>query len=359
MKSKLYMTVGGLLAMIVLPGCRDEPEAKEHVRPVRAMRIADAEGFSRSGFTGRAKATQEVNIAFEVPGKLNERPVDVGNEVKIGQLLARLDPRDFQNSLDATVARRDQAEAYRGRIAEAAKSGAVSQQQLTDAEARLEVTEAEVKIAEKALEDTEIRAPFEGVIVATYVENFQNVRAKQPVVRLLDITKIEMWVDIPEQLISLAPHVKEIVVTFDAFPDRPIPARIKEIGTEASERTRTFPVNLIMDQPEGVQVLPGMAGTSRGRVEVPGGDGEYEVPMSAVFTDDSAKKYVWLIDEGAMTVAKQEVTPGWMTSHGMLVDGLEPGQWIATAGVHFLKPGQKVRILDEAALFAGARGESP
>jgi RND family efflux transporter MFP subunit len=358
--SRAYLLAGvACVSWLFAVGCKEE-EPVEYIRPVRAMKVADAESFDDAPFPGRAKATQEVNIAFEVPGRLTERPVDVGSEVKEGDLLARLDPRDYQNNLDAAIARNDQAQAYRDRIAEAAKTGAVAQQELTDAEARLDVAKAEVKIAQKALDDTQIRAPFDGIVVATYLENFQNVLAKQNVIRMVDSSKIEMWINIPEQYISLAPYATDIRVEFDAFPGREIPAEIKEIGTEASERTRTYPVNLIMDQPEDITILPGMAGSARGRVETEEGarDAGYEVPLASVFADEQDTSYVWVIDESSMTVTRREVTLGKLTPRGVLVQGLEPDLWIATAGVNTLTEGQQVKILDEAALFARAKGES-
>ena len=127
------MVLGLGAGLVLLASCREEPPTKKAViRPVRAIKIADTKTFSSRSFPGRAAATQEVNLAFEVPGRLVERPVDVGTEVTKDQLLARLDPSDFQNTLEAAKARRKQAEAYRDRIAQAAKTGAVAQQQLTD-----------------------------------------------------------------------------------------------------------------------------------------------------------------------------------------------------------------------------------
>ena len=89
-------------------------------------------------------------------------------------------------------------------------------------------------------------------MTATYVENFQNVLQKQPVLRLVSTAKIEMWVDVPEHLISLVDKVTEVTVRFDAFPDVELRAAIKEVGQEASFKTRTFPVKVVMDQPQNV-----------------------------------------------------------------------------------------------------------
>ena len=294
-----------------------------------------------------------MNLAFEVPGQLVERPVDVGTEVKKDQMLARLDPRDYQNALDATKARRTQAEAFRDRIAEAAKTGAVAQQQLTDAQAQYDVAVADVKIKEKALADTRIYAPFAGTIAATFVENFQNVRAKQPALRLLDTSKIEMTLDIPESLISNAPYVKEVKVEFDAFKGRPVSARIKEIGTEATLATRTYPVTLVMDQPQDFKILPGMAGVARGHAELPGDAAKtgFEVPVVALY-EHEGQDHVWVLVDGTtggvFTARRRAVQAGELTGRGVLLRGVQPGEIVATAGVHYLREGQKVRLLGES-----------
>ena len=167
--------------------------------------------------------------------------------------------------------------------------------------------------------------------------------------RIVDDSRVEMVISIPESLISYAPHVKDIKVTFDTFPDQPIPATIKEIGTEASQTTRTYPVTLIMDQPEGFKILAGMAGRTSGTPPDSFAGDRLEVPVSAVFSpEEDEKTYVWIIDEQSKTVSRREVSTGELTSRGIsIASGLEPGEWIATAGVHTLKEGQEVKLLTE------------
>ncbi len=344
-------SVALMVLAAALFGCRPPAEEPVVIRPVRAMKIADTAELEARWFPGRAQATQEVNIAFEVAGRIIERPVDVGDHVETGEMLARLDPSDFQNELAAAKAQRDQAEAFRDRIEIAAKTGAVAQQEVTDARAQFDVAAATVRIKEKALADTQVVAPFTGTIATTFAENFQNVQAKEAVVRLLDTTKIEMVINIPEGLISLAPFVTEVIGVFDSFPDREVSGTIKEIGNEASETTRTFPVTVIMDQPEDFKILPGMSGRVSGRGQLPQDMAQtgFEVPASAVFEGNDGQIYVWTIDETSHRVTRVPVEPGRITSRGMMVKGLEAGQWIATAGVHFLEEGQEVRIMKPAA----------
>ena len=339
-----------IVTATVLAGCGEPPEVTEIVRPARVIRIAEAGELNNRGLPGRAQAVEEVNLSFDVPGTVLERPTAVGDAVSKGQVLARLDARDYRNQLDAARAARDRARANFERIQIAAASGAVAKQDLDDARAQLEVREAEVNIRQKAVEDTVIVAPRAGTISATYVEVFQSVQAKEPILRLLDTTSIEIIVQVPESMISLVPEVVEAWVEFDAFPGQQVPATITEISNEASQTTRTFPVTLRMEQPEEFEILPGMAGIARGRVreEARVAAKGYQVPVAAVFASnevaEAGKSFVWLVDEASNTVKRQEVTTGALTRHGILVlAGIATGDIVVISGVNSLTEGQQVR----------------
>ena len=355
------------LSMLLLMGCGEEaaPE-KTVVRRVKAMKVSDVEGFRQRQFPGRAKGTQEVDLAFRVSGPLITRDVDVGSVVKTGDVVARIDPRDFQNNLRNVQGQLDQvnatvkrAQADYDRLVRIFEQdpGATSEraidrarEQRDSARASIKSLKASVAAAKDQLSYTYLKAPFEGTVVSTYVENFQNVRAKQSIVRLVDASRIEMVVNVPESMISLVPMVENIVVVFDPFPDRQISAQIKEIGTEASAATRTYPITLIMDQPDGIKILPGMAGKASGKpLETDkAAKAGVEVPLAATFSPAEIEKtYVWVIDEAAQTVHRREVETGELTDRGIkILDGLKPGEWIAKAGVHYLQEGQKIKILE-------------
>jgi RND family efflux transporter MFP subunit len=343
----LFPVLAACLGLAI--ACTSEEPAVEIVRPVISITVADVASFSESTLPGRAKAAQEANLAFEVPGKLIERPVDVGDTLQRGQVVARLDPRDFQNALDRALAAQTQARAYRDRVVEAGKTGAVSRQEVTDAKAQAAAAEAEVRIRRKALEDTTLLAPFDGRVAATYVENFQNVRAKQAVVRLLDSSRIEMEVSVPESLISLVPIAYDIRVEFDAYPERKIPATVTEIGDEASLATRTYPVTVVMDPPEDMEIKPGMAGKLTARADLPPEAREtgVEIPLAALFAppeDPEKRSYVWIVDPDALQVSRREVGVQQLTPWGARVRGLEPGERVVTVGVHHLREGQRVSL---------------
>jgi len=340
----------GLLSAFLLIGCEEEVPRVEAVRPVLAMKVEDAAALTGQWVPGRAKATQEVDLSFEVPGKIIDRPVVVGDDVTKGQVVAQLDPRDYENDLQRAQAERDRAKAQFQRVELAAKSGALAKQEVDNARARLTAAEAEVRIREKAVTDATIRAPYAGTVSWIFKEKFEDVREKEPIVRVVDTSRIEFVVQLPETSISVIPYVENIRVKFDAFPDQEIPAEIKEVATEASQTTRTYSVNLIMDQPEGIKVLPGMTGkaTADIRQERQGQIDSVFVPVSAVFSPDGTDTYVWIIDPDAKTVSRRAVKTGPLANTGIPVNaGLEAGEWIAIAGVHYLEEGQKVEIMEQ------------
>ncbi len=366
-----FMTFGAfaLLSTLFIGGCAQEEAEKTIIRPVRAVKVEDYAGLKGRGFPGRAEATQEIDLAFRVSGPLITRPVNVGDEVKEGDVVARIDPRDFEVNLRNVQAQLAEAKAaferargdFRrqknifekdpGATSEAAVDRA--REERDRAAANVESLTASVRTAQDQLDDTSLKSPFDGTVVTTFVENFQNVRQKEPIVRILDTSHIEMVVNVPEDMIVLAPRVETVSMTFDAFPNRQFEGTIIEIGREASQTTRTFPVTLIMEQPEDIKILPGMAGTARAtKINLP--DERQAtgvvVPTGAIFTPNTeTRSHVWIIEptEGDLGVLERRpVSTGDLTRQGVMVtDGLSAGEWIVTAGVHSVHEGQTVRIL--------------
>ncbi len=330
------------------------------------MQIADSSALTERTFPGRARAGQEVNRSFRVSGPLIEFPVGVGDEVAEGDLLARIDPQDFatrlrtlEGQLERERANQERARADLRRIENVLREdpGATSEaavdrarQLSASADAAVQSLEATVENARDQLSYTSLLAPFNGVVVSTFVENFETVLARQPILRLLDPSSIEMIIQIPENLISLEPYVESVLVTFDALPDVEVSAGIKEVGREATQATRTYPVTLVMDQPEGVEILPGMAGRARIASRIPEGQPlvGMEIPLTAVFTaEEPGGNYVWVIDPASSTLERREVTLGRLSEFGVNVaSGIGAGDTIVTKGVHTLAEGELVRIFD-------------
>jgi len=360
-----------IAAMLTLVACgKKEVTEKDKVKPVKAIQVGEEQAFGGRWFPGQAKAAEEANLAFRVPGTLQEFPVKLGDEVRKGDLLARLDPRNFQvaqNDADANLRKAraglELAESEFARVDRVWQKdpGAVSKSMVAVRKAELDKAGAQVESAQSALDNardnlsyTYLRAPYTGTVVEKFVENFEDVQAKEQIVRVVDTRNIEFRVQIPETLMRHTDKVKQAgaLVVFDAFPDVEVPARIKEIGKEASKTTRTYPVTLIMKQPRDFKVLPGMAGKARGNQEATlqvareVGLVGFEIPVSATFAGEGDKKtYVWVIDPQTKKTSRREVDVINLTEKGAMVSGLKSGEWIATAGANILVQDQQVRIL--------------
>jgi RND family efflux transporter MFP subunit len=349
-------------------GCSEPPEtAADVVRPLRVMDIGSAASFSGRSFPGRATAHQEVNLSFRVGGPLITLPAKVGDKVSIGDVLARLDPRDYEISVLNVTGELERAKAehvlaereyQRAVAAEAKNPDLISESELDKrlgarnrAKANVNALEASLQSAEDELGYTNLIAPFNGTIVNTFAENFEDVRFKQPILRLLDTTRLEFTINIPETLISVLPAIGNIEVVFDAFPDLKVPAEIDEIGSEASESTRTYPITLIMDQPGEVEILPGMSGKATGtaNAELATENFRIVVPVTAIFSPGSdGSSAVWVIDTASNTTHLREIQVGRLVFEGIeVISGLVDGERIAIAGTNFLTEGQQVRpVLD-------------
>ena len=354
-----------LSSSLLIAACGEAPTPRPP-RPVKAMQVTGASDLAEGSLPGRARAGQEVNMSFRVSGQLLEFPVSVGDKVPAGTKLAILDPSDFQqlvNSTQSTLAaaqaayRRAEVDYKRLLNVQREDAGATSQRAVDlalatrdQARGAAAALEAAVRTARNQLSYTELEAPFSGEVVETYVENFQTIVALQPILRLLDPTSIEMTVSVPENLIGYADYITNITVSFDSLPGIEVAASVKEIGREATQATRTYPLTLVMDQPAEGEILPGMAGNATIQARLPERAGRtgISIPATAAFASaDIDITNVWVIDPVTNTLSRREVETGNLTSSGLLVTGgLEAGEWIVTAGTHSLSDGQEVTIID-------------
>jgi len=352
-----------ILAVSLITGCgRQAPLTTEDViRPVRTMTVGVSSRAGGRAFPGQAEANEEADLSFRVAGSLIELSPKVGDTIKKGQIIAKLDPTDFdvrlrsaEGELAAAQANLDVANVTLNRQQFLVKKEASAQADLDKAVALVSLNKANVAaatskrdIAQSELSYTQLTAPFDGIIAARYMQNFQTVQVKQPVVRLLDTSRIKFGVDLPETAMPLVPYAKEIWVTFQAAPGNKLPATIQEISHQASRSTRTYRLTVITDQPSGVRILPGMSGELRATIEPPSTQPKaFEILASALFEGSDGTTCVWVLDSTSSTVHRQPVKTSRPTEVGFLVEGLVSGQTVVTAGVNYLKEGQKVRVMD-------------
>jgi len=349
-----------LLFLLIVVSCSEPPPKPETAKLVKAVELGDSEGLATRSFPGRAEAAQEAVLSFRVSGQVEELRVNVGDTVSTGDILAVLDKTDLANVLRVAEetqvkaqAAFENAEANHKRSINVQQDdpGAISQRAVDRTKAARSIAKAAVDsatsatdIAANRLAYAELKAPFSGEVVANYIEAFESVVLKQPVIRLLNRSLIEFKVDVPESLIGYAKDVESAKVIFDVYSDIEIAATVKEIGREASRGTRTFPATLLMAQTEAFDILPGMAGTAFITARLADNEKQITVPAAALFKHPEDGSAVWIIRDDRLV--RQRVVVGQPGDFGIgVTDGLQPGDWIVTAGVNSLAEGQLVKVM--------------
>jgi RND family efflux transporter MFP subunit len=347
--------------MLTACGNNQESEVAEVVRPAKLMAInSDGNGIIRE-YPGTVSATQSVELGFEVPGKIIELPISDGLAVKKGTLLGKLDESDFLAARELAEANRKAADSAHERAKRIFKQGAGSQAEVDKTMRDIDVAKQELTKAQKALNDTVLKAPFTGRVARKIADNFQNVQAKQSILLLEDISSLELDVNVPEQDFSgLTPGLSlkqrtervkpEIQVS--SIANRRFKARLISFETSADPVTRTYRATFAFENPDDIHVLPGM--TAKAVLSIPpeissatSNKGTL-IPATAVVTDIDGSAYVWKFDPGSSQVSKAVVTIGDMSGDNILVlSGLQGGDQIATAGAAHLREGMKVRPLGE------------
>jgi len=255
-----------LLAMVFsFGGCgkKEEPVKKEVVRPVKTITIQAAGASASRSYPAQVRASRRVDLAFKVAGPLVELPVEEGQDVKRGQLIAKILPRDFKIRLDQAKAKALQAEQQYQRYRDLYAKNQVSKADFDRYKSQRDVAVAQEADAKNALKDTSLKAPFAGIIAKRYVENFEEVQAKQPIVFLQDIRQVEMLINVPEsEMSTVRGEIKaKAYAQFPTAPDKRWDLGLKEFSTQADPKTQTYQVVTVMPQPEEINVLPGMTGT--------------------------------------------------------------------------------------------------
>lgn len=338
----------GLVATITSCGEAPAPEVTETIRPAKLVTVGSASQQRILSFPAVVRAAQSAELTFPVPGEVVELNVLEGADVERGDVIAQLDQRDARNNLAQAQAEYQNAESEYRRAQRLREQDAISQSVLEQRQTQLEVRQATVATARKALDDTVIRAPFSGGVSRVLVEQFQNVQAKEPVA-VLQSGETEAIVDIPGTIIARIPQLDPVNtrVILDAAPDLEIPAVFREAAGQADPNTQTYQISFTFDPPEGLFILPGMTATVRSTFNFKETNGDLvsagiAVPLDAILAE-GPDRFVWVVGDD-MTLEKRPVSLGGDSTDNVTVtSGLEGGETIVAAGVSFLAEGMTVR----------------
>ena len=350
-----YLAVAGLALSLVLAGCSKPVEKVEEVRPVRAIKMAAASTRTVAQFSGEIRARYESRLGFRVGGKIVSRKVDVGAMVKRGQVLMQLDPQDLQlaqsqanAALGAAESNLELAKAELARYKDLREKNFVSQAVLDAKETAYRSARATRDQAAAALRTQRnqtgygnLVADVDGVVTGIDAETGQVVSAGTPVVRLAQLGEKEVVISIPEDQVDALRKVSDVTVRTWANPDEALPGKLRELSPVADTATRTYTAKISLPKaPEDVRL--GM--TAYVTFSANGESPMLKVPLTALVQNQGASA-VWLVENGTVRLAPVQLA-GASGNEMLVASGLTPGQVVVTAGVHLLKPGQKVTVLD-------------
>ncbi|MCB2210734.1 efflux RND transporter periplasmic adaptor subunit [bacterium] len=348
---------------LLLVSCGKEAAVTEApFRPVRYEKALLTGGSRVRTFSGIAQPGVESTLSFKVAGTVQRVNVNVGDKVRRGQVIASLDPNDYNLQAEEARAALAQAQAqlrnanasYERTMALYENNNA-SKSQLDQAQAGYESAQAQVRSIEQRLELAELQVQYtrliaqsDGNIAAVFVDENENVSPGSRVVDMTSGGKPEVSVSVPEVLITQVKQGSPAKVEFPSMPNTTFDATVTEVGVSSTGFATTFPVTvqLNLDQDD---IRPGMAAEVSFRFETAATVEHIVVPPHAV-GEDHTGRYVFVVEpgteEGIGITRRRMVRVGELTPEGLeILDGILEGELVVTAGVSKIVDGQRVKLL--------------
>ena len=347
-----------IAVVFYLAACSKPAVPEEPIRAVKLQTVGVQAAQATLEYAGEVKARTESRLGFRVGGKLIERPVEVGQHVKAGQLLAQLDPQDLKLAFDAARAQAAAARTTRDLAAADFKRYQSLKEQNFISGAELERRESVLKAAQAQLDQAQaqlsaqgnqatyaaLRADVSGVVTAVLAERGQVVTAGAPALQIAQDGARDVVFSVPEDKVAAVKRGSDVQVRLWSTPGT-LKGVVREVAASADPVTRTFAVKVALQAKDDlalgstVTVLPASVQHTGAPV--------IKLPTSALRQEGQATA-VWLLDPGSMTVKSQVVQIATADGNDVVVaGGLQPGMQVVVAGVHVLAPGQKVSIFKE------------
>lgn len=360
MASSVPTVLKALAAVSLLPllaACQDQAVSAiaKRPRPVQTQAVEFAPESSSGEFVGVVRARYETDLGFRVAGKMTDRIVNVGDTVRTGDLIARLDPKDLElqvasaeAEISAAMSNFAQAAADEKRYADLKARGfaAVADYERKkaakdEAAGRLERAQRSLDLARNQLAYAELRANADGVITATLAEPGQVVAIGQAVARLARRGGIEAVVALPETWLAEA-RASQASVRLWSGPDHRFAAHLRELSPQADPMTRTYAARFTIEQPDNSVAL-GMTAT----VTLSHGDGATvaKLPLAAVLNRGSGPA-VYVVDRSDALELRPVTIAAFTADSALLKSGVDAGERVVTLGVHTLTAGEKVRPIE-------------
>lgn len=346
-----------LAVTLALSSCTEEKaETKPGIRPVKVVEIAKATNVRALEFSGSVKSRTEMNLGFRIAGKVTERLVDIGDRVRPGDVLSRIDPTDYKLAVDSAEANLAAAE----KAAETAKlvndrahalfkKDAVPKAQVEQAQLAYDqavstrvAAASSLEQAKNQLSYADLKSDRDGIVTAINADRGQVVNAGTAVLTVVAEDQKEVQIAVPENDIAEFKPGKAVKARFWSDDTLVLAGKVREVSGSADPQSRTFSVRVSL--PNDPRVLIGMTATVEAQTAA---DVEaIAVPISALAEKDGGK-IVWTVDRKAATVHARPVEVAGFTAAGVgVTQGLKPGDLVVSAGTQFMTENLKVKLPD-------------
>ncbi|OBQ87948.1 MULTISPECIES: efflux RND transporter periplasmic adaptor subunit [unclassified Mesorhizobium] len=353
--------VGVVVAALGLAGCSQEKkaEAQEVIRPVKVVEIGEAETTRQLDYSGSVRARTEMNLGFRIAGKVTERLVDIGQHVNEGDVLARVDPSDYELSVKSAEASLDAAERQvetvdlaRKRAEQLYAKNFAPKSQLDQAVlsydqavATRDAARSTLAQAQNQVHYTDLKAGKAGIVTAISADIGQVVGAGTPVMTVAVDGEKEVLIAVPEMDIAGFRPGKEVKASFWSDEALTLDGKVREVAGSADPQSRTFAVRVSL--PNDARVLLGMTANVAATV---GSKAQLvSIPLTAMAEKDG-KHIVWTVDRASDTVHPRPIKVANFTADGVAVaEGLKQGDVVVAAGTQFMTDNLKVKPSGDAA----------
>ncbi len=344
MKNGVF-TFAAACALALLTGCeqKQETEKVQYVKTATAVSVGSSSDIS---YPGKTKSADEVNVSFRVSGPISEVYVKEGDKVSKGQVIAMMDPRDYQTQLSATEAEYQSIKADAERIIAMYKEGNTTASNYDKARFGLEQITQKLSNHRNQLADTKLTAPISGYVKKVLHEGGETVGAGMPVVSMFGSGTVEVEINVSAIDYANRDKLNSMFCTFDIFPDEEYPLTIKSISPEANA-SQLYTVRLgFKDKYDTSKITPGMSAMVYVNFSKDSMDNNVNIPTTALLNDNN-RTTVFVYDSKTGTVNSREVSVARLHTDGTaeVSAGLKEGETVVSAGVHSIKDGQKVKQL--------------
>lgn len=338
-----------LLSTLVWWGCDGQKVPTENTPYVKTEVVRNAGGVNNLTFPGKTKSADDINVSFRVSGPILRVYVKAGDHVRKGQLLAAMDPRDYQTQLNATQAEYASIKADAERIIAMYNEESTTASNYDKARYGLEQITQKLNNHRNQLADTKLYAPIDGYVQEVLHEGGETVSAGMPIISMFGSGTLEVEINVPAYDYANRDRMGSMYCKFDLLPDETFPLKLHSMSAEANS-SQLYTVRLrFTGQYDRTKITPGMTTMVYVSYDRDSTRTNVSIPSNAVVEEKGQTK-VYVYDTKSETVKSRNVTVRRLHRNGTaeVTDGLEDGETIVVAGVHHITDGMKAKPMPKS-----------